>query len=122
MFEVGSVVTFRALHRMPSQPPPEDELHPHDYRVEVIAERERLDDRAMVCDLDVLRDRLAEVADGARDRDLAGVCGTDVVTVEVLAAWTHAELADALRNDGAEYLAVRVWESDDAFGGVRDRI
>jgi 6-pyruvoyl-tetrahydropterin synthase len=122
MFEVGLVVTFRALHRMPSQPPPEDELHPHDYRVEAVAQRQRLDDRSMVCDLEVLKERLGHVADGARDRDLAGVCGTDVVTVEVLAAWTHAQLADAVRNDGAEYLAVRVWESDDAFGGVRDRV
>jgi 6-pyruvoyltetrahydropterin/6-carboxytetrahydropterin synthase len=119
MFEVGAVATFRAMHSMPSQPPPENQRHAHDYRVEVVAERERLDDRGMVCDLDVLGGSLAEVADRARDHDLSEVCRADVVTVEVLAAWIHGELADRLRGDGAEVLGVRVWESADAFGGIR---
>jgi 6-pyruvoyl-tetrahydropterin synthase len=122
MFEVGVVARFVARHRMPSQPPPEDELHPHDYRVEVVAERERLDERGMVCDLDVVGSALAAVAGRARDRDLAEVCGTEPVTVEVLASWIHAQLASPLRADGAELLAVRVWESEDAFGGIRARV
>ena len=85
MFEVGASTSFRAFHRMPDHPPPENERHPHDYRVEVVAERERLDERGMVCDLDVLTGALAEVADRVRDRDLSETCGTEAVTVEVLA-------------------------------------
>jgi 6-pyruvoyltetrahydropterin/6-carboxytetrahydropterin synthase len=122
MFEVGAVARVRALHRMPSQPPPENERHAHDYRIEVVAERETLDDRGMVCDLDVLGSCLADTVDRARDRDLAEVCATEVVTVEVFAAWIHTQLAGPVRNDGAEWLAVRVWESDDAFGGIRERL
>src|SRR3989442_1159350 len=122
MFEVGATTSFHALHSMPSQPPPENEQHAHEYRVEVVAERERLDDRGMVCGLGVLTAWLASVADRARDQDLIEVCAADVVTVEVLAAWIHAQLADALRSDGAEFLAVRVWESEDAFGGIRERL
>ena len=119
MFEVGAVTSFRAFHRMPDQPPPENERHPHDYRVEAVAERERLDDRGMVVDLDVLAAALADVADTTRDRDLWDVCATEAVTVEVLAVWIHERLADPLRADGAEVVSVRVWESEDAFGGVR---
>lgn len=122
MFEVGCSTRFRAFHRMPDQPPPEDELHPHEYRVEVRAERERLDDRGMVCDLDVLTASLDAVVDRLREYDVSEVCATDVVTVEVLAAWIVAELTEPVRGDGAEVLAVRVWESDDAFGGVRERL
>ena len=122
MFEVGASASFRAFHRMPEQPPPENELHPHDYRVEVVAERERLDERGMVCDLDVVTGSLADVADAVGERDLAQVCATDVVTVEVLAAWIHARLAGPLGGDGAEALSVRVWESADAFGGIRARV
>jgi 6-pyruvoyltetrahydropterin/6-carboxytetrahydropterin synthase len=121
MFEVGAMTRFVAFHVMPAQPPPENERHAHDYRVEVVAEREDLDERGMVCDLDVVTSCLADVAEEARDRDLAAVCGTEVVTVEVLAAWIHARLAPALKRDGAERIAVRVWESDDAFGGIRER-
>jgi 6-pyruvoyltetrahydropterin/6-carboxytetrahydropterin synthase len=122
MFEVGRTARFRAFHRMPSQPPPESERHPHDYRVEVIAERQTLDDRGMVCDLDVLETCLGEVADRASARDLADVCGAEVVTVEILAAWIHAQLTGPVRNDGAEFLSVRVWESEEAFGGIRERL
>lgn len=122
MFEVGASTSFRALHRMPDHPPPENERHPHDYRVEVVAERERLDERGMVCDLDVLTASLDAVVDRLRERDVAEVCATDVVTVEVLAAWIVAELTEPVRGDGAEVLAVRVWESEDAFGGVRERL
>ena len=121
MFEVGATTRFVAFHRMPSQPPPENERHPHDYRVEVIAERDELDERGMVCDLDVVTSCLADVADRARDRDLEAVCATEV-TVEVLAAWIHAQLGPSIKSDGAETLGVRVWESDDAFGGIRERL
>src|SRR5213080_3265751 len=107
MFEVGATARFRAFHSMPLQPPPENERHAHDYRVEVVAERESLDERGMVCDLDVLTACLADAADRARDRDLADVCGTPVVTVEVLAGWIHAQLATPLRIAGAEFVAVR---------------
>jgi 6-pyruvoyltetrahydropterin/6-carboxytetrahydropterin synthase len=122
MFEVGASASFRALHRMPDHPPPENELHPHDYRVEVVAEREELDERGMVCDLDVLTGALADVAEHVRERDLSEICGTEAVTVEVLAAWIHERLAAPLRSDGAEVVAVRVWESEDAFGGLRARV
>ena len=119
MFEVGASIGFRAFHVMPEQPPPEDRRHAHDYRVEVVAERERLDDRGMVCDLEVVTAALREVAYRLRDRDLSDVCGADPVTVEVLASWIHGRLASAVRADGAESLAIRVWESEDAFGGIR---
>ena len=122
MFEVGAVTSFRAFHRMTDEPPPENERHPHDYRVEAVAERERLDERGMVVNLDVLTTALADVADTVRDRDLWDVCGTEAVTVEVLAGWVHERLAEPLRADGAEIVSVRVWESDDAFGGVRANV
>jgi len=119
MFEVGASTTFRAFHRMPEQPPPENQRHPHDYRVEVVAERQHLDERGMVCDLDVVAGSLADMADRVRDHDLSEVCGTEAVTVEVLAAWIHGRVASPLGDDGAEVVSVRVWESAEAFGGIR---
>jgi 6-pyruvoyltetrahydropterin/6-carboxytetrahydropterin synthase len=122
MYEVGTTTRFRALHRMPAQPFPENELHPHDYSVDVVAERDRLDERGMVCDLDVLSSSLRDVVERTSGRDLAGVCAADEVTVEVLAAWIHEQLAGRLRREGAESLSVRVWESEDAFGGIHERL
>jgi len=119
VYEVGTSRSVRALHVMPGMPPPEGELHAHDYRLDVVVRREELDERGMVCDLDVLEAALAEAADELDGRDLERIRppDADAVTVEVFARWLHAVLADPVRNDGGELLSVRVWESPTAFGG-----
>jgi 6-pyruvoyltetrahydropterin/6-carboxytetrahydropterin synthase len=117
-YEVGSSVTVRALHQMPVEGP-EGELHPHDYRIDVVVGRAELDERGMVCDLDALRAALQEVAATIDGRDLEEIRPpeAEAVTVEVLARWAHRTLVPALRRAGGDTLAVRVWESPEDFGG-----
>jgi 6-pyruvoyltetrahydropterin/6-carboxytetrahydropterin synthase len=117
-YEVGSSVTVRALHQMP-MPGPEGELHAHDYRFDVVVARGELDEHGMVCDLDVLRAAMQAMAARIEGRDLEEVrpAQAEAVTVEVLARWAHQQLRAALRQSGAETLAVRVWESPSDFGG-----
>lgn len=119
--EVGTARPVRAFHVMPGAPGPEGELHSHDYRVEVVVQRPELDDRAMVCDLDVLDAALSETIAQVEGQDLEQIRPPDAeaVTVEVFARWVHASLADAVREAGGAVLGVRVWESADAFGGYR---
>lgn len=121
MHLIGTAVDVRALHVMPGVQGPEGELHAHDYRIEVVVERERLDERGMVCDLDVLDAALTATADSVRDADLEMIRppAAVAVTVEVFARWAHDRLAAALRGTGAETLTVRVWESPVAYGGYR---
>jgi 6-pyruvoyltetrahydropterin/6-carboxytetrahydropterin synthase len=123
-FEVGTSAALRALHRIPWLPPPEGDLHEHDYRVEVVVERETLDGRGMVCDLDLveaaLREAVAELE--GKDLDLIRPPEAEAVTVEILARWFHARLGEQIRAAGGEELAVRVWESPTAFGGYRARV
>ena len=123
-FEVGTSTELRALHRIPWLPPPEGDLHAHDYRVEVVVERESLDERGMVCDLDVLEAALGEAAAELEGKDLDTIRPpeAEAVTVEILARWFHARLVDAIRVAGGEELAVRVWESPTQFGGYRARV
>ena len=79
---------------MPGMPGPEGTRHAHDYRIEVVVRRRELDDRGMVCDLDVLDAALREV--GARldgqDLELIRPEDADAVTVEVFARWVHQTL------------------------------
>ena len=123
-FEVGMSAGLRALHRIPWLPPPEGDLHAHDYRVEVVIERENLDERGMVCDLDVVEAALGEAVAELDGKDLDSIRPpeAEAVTVEILARWFHARLGDAIRAAGGEELAVRVWESPTAFGGYRARM
>lgn len=119
MFETGTAVEVRAFHVMPGRPPPEGQRHPHDYRLEVLARRDQLDERGMVVDLDVLDAALRAAARQVEGRDLEVIKPADeaAVTVEVFAGWLHGQLAGALRDSAGVSLRVRVWESPVAFGG-----
>ena len=124
MYQVGTAIEFPAQHVMPGMEGPEGRLHEHDYRLDVVVEREKLDDRGMVCDLDVLDTALQRIDGIVRGRNLEIIrpADADAVTVEVFARWAHDTLAAELRGSGAEMLSVRVWESSFAFGGYRDRL
>ncbi len=119
MYETGTALGVRAFHVMPGMPPPEGERHSHDYRLDVVVRRDDLDDRGMVVDLDVLDRALRNAAarvDGA-DLEVIRPADAEAVTVEVFARWLHDELAAALGALPGATLAVRIWESPDAFGG-----
>ncbi|MBV9093745.1 MAG: 6-carboxytetrahydropterin synthase [Streptosporangiaceae bacterium] len=121
-YEVGLSRMLRAFHVMPGMPGPEGERHHHDYRIEMVVERRDLDERAMVCDLDLLEAALADLAGRIEGKDLEDAIqpsGAEGITVEVFARWAHETLADVVRRAGGETLALRVWESPTAFGGYR---
>jgi 6-pyruvoyltetrahydropterin/6-carboxytetrahydropterin synthase len=119
MYEVGLRESFRAWHLMPDTEGPEGELHSHDYGLEVVITRSELDDKGMVCDLDVVDEALRATVGKVADKNLEVIQPPDAyaVTVEVLARWAHSDLAGELPNDPAQTLHVRVWESPVAFGG-----
>ena len=121
--EVGLSRSVRAFHVMPGLPGPEGQLHDHDYRIEIVVEREQLDGHGMVCDLDVLQARLTELTSQVDGRNLEEIRPAEVaaVTVEVFARWVHDTLSPAVAAAGGESLAVRVWETPVAFGGYRAR-
>jgi 6-pyruvoyltetrahydropterin/6-carboxytetrahydropterin synthase len=119
-FEVGTAVSVRSLHRMPVEGP-EGELHPHDYRIEVVVTRPELDQHGMVVDLDALHHALQQIVGSLAGRNLEAIRppGAEAVTVEVFAQWVHGQLTRSLIADAGGDLTVRVWESDTAFGGFR---
>src|SRR4030088_150486 len=119
--EVGLSRSVRAFHIMPGLPGPEGQLHDHDYRMEIVVSRERLDERAMVVDLDVLEGAMTELTGRIDGRNLEEIrpASAEAVTVEVLARWVHDTLSPAVAAGGGDTLAVRVWETPVAFGGYR---
>jgi 6-pyruvoyl-tetrahydropterin synthase len=104
---------------MPGMEGPEGELHEHQYRVEVLLERARLDAKGMVCDLDQLDAVLQRIDGTLRDQNLEIIQPPEAaaVTVEVFAEWAHRTIGEELRGSGVDMLAVRIYENADAFGG-----
>jgi 6-pyruvoyltetrahydropterin/6-carboxytetrahydropterin synthase len=120
-YEVGLSRNVRAFHVMPGLPGPEGQLHDHDYRIEIVVSRDQLDDRAMVCDLDVLEEALTRLTERIGGRNLEEIRPADAeaVTVEVFARWVHDTLSAAIAAGDGATLAVRIWETPVAFGGYR---
>ena len=93
MFEVGVARTFHALHQLEAEDPAASHEHSHDYRAEVVARGERLDENAMLVDLDLLGAALSECLaelDAVDLGSLAAFAGRNT-TVETVAehVWTH---------------------------------
>jgi 6-pyruvoyltetrahydropterin/6-carboxytetrahydropterin synthase len=120
-YEVGLSRNVHAFHVMPGLPGPEGQLHDHDYRIEIVVSRDRLDDRGMVCDLDVLDEALSRLTERIEGRNLEEIRPADAeaVTVEVFARWVHDTLSAAIAAGDGATLAVRIWETPVAFGGYR---
>ena len=120
-YEAGLTAGVRAFHVMPGMPGREGELHDHDYRIEVVVGRERLGERGMVCDLDMLDAALTELTGRIDGRNLEEIrpAWAEAVTVEVFARWVHDTLAPSVAKGGGDTLTVRVWETEVAFGGYR---
>ncbi len=119
MYEAGTAVDVRSFHVMPGMPPPEGERHSHDYRLDVVVRRDDLDERGMVVDLDLLDQALRSAAEQVDGGDLEAIRPADAeaVTVEVFARWLHDQLGATLGPLPGATMAVRIWESPDAFGG-----
>lgn len=119
MFQVGTAAEFVAQHIMPGVEGPEGTLHSHDYRLEVVLEREQLDGRGMVCDLDILHAVLDGIVDTVSGENLEIIRPpeSEAVTVEVFAKWAHEQFAEGLAGSGVDDISVRVYENPVAFGG-----
>src|ERR1700735_3040680 len=81
--EVGLSRSVRAFHIMPGVPGPEGQLHDHDYRIEIVVDRQQLDDRGMVCDLDVLEAALTDVTSRVEGRNLEEIRPADAQAAPV---------------------------------------
>jgi 6-pyruvoyltetrahydropterin/6-carboxytetrahydropterin synthase len=121
MFEVGVARTFHALHQLEAEDPAASHEHSHDYRAEVVARGEQLDQNAMLLDLDALGAALSACLaelDAADLSTLAAFEGRET-TAETVAehVWTHVR--DLLAAPSALLgLRVTVYESADAWASV----
>jgi 6-pyruvoyltetrahydropterin/6-carboxytetrahydropterin synthase len=121
MFEVGVARTFNALHQLEAEHPSAGHEHSHDYRAEVVARGDQLDQNAMLLDLDALRAALAACLgelDAADLGTLAAFEGRET-TVETVAEHIWSHVRDMLAAPAALLaLRVTVYESAVAWASV----
>ena len=119
MHMTGTSGSFTASHVMPGVEGPEGVLHSHDYRVDVVVCKDKLDPQGMVIDLDVLCDALKSALEELQGQDLQFIRPDEVnaVTVEVIAEWVWNRIFPAVASPGVGEVSVRVYEDEFSFGG-----
>lgn len=98
-----------------------ENLHGHNYRVELTISSETLDETGMVCDFNVLKTSLKRVLDKLDHKclnELPQFSETNP-TAEQLAAHIYEEMRIALAGSTQILSLVRVWETDRQFAEYR---
>jgi 6-pyruvoyltetrahydropterin/6-carboxytetrahydropterin synthase len=113
LFEVAYQTTFCATHVLHRGGRPIEPQHGHDWRVEVVARGDTLDELGVVVDFEHLKSALGAIcarfhyADITSHPDFAG----QSPSAEALARYFFRELRRALGAEGDRVARVRVWEA-----------
>jgi 6-pyruvoyltetrahydropterin/6-carboxytetrahydropterin synthase len=113
MYEAAYETTFCATHVLTKDGRPLEPLHGHDWRVEVVAASEKLDDVGLVVDFEELKKAVAEVAARFHYKDINS--HPDLASLspsaEVMARYFFQEVKQRLGGAGRLVRRVRVWEA-----------
>ena len=124
MFEIGVVAQFEAAHRLHGDFGPATRTHGHTYRVEVAARGPALRDDGTLVDITILQQAVQDVIGELHYRDLDEVPALQGrnTTAEVMALHFFERIAPRLKGESLASLAVRVWESPQAYAACEGRL
>ena len=124
MYEIYVAARFEAAHRLVGNFGPAARTHGHTYRMEVIVRGQHLGDDGTLYDIGELGQAVEGLAGSMHYRDLNEVPGLAEVntTAEAVASYCWDKLALPLRGRGLDSLAVRIWESADAYAAREDAL
>jgi 6-pyruvoyltetrahydropterin/6-carboxytetrahydropterin synthase len=100
---------------------PENNLHPHDYRIEVQLEGRSLNEHGYLVDIDVIKANLEALLAKYRDRtlnDAPEFAGLNP-SVEHFARIVCDELFERIRTPGLDAVIVKLWEDESAWAAFR---
>jgi len=116
MFEVAIEVWFSAAHSLRHYRGKCEELHGHNWKVEVTATREDLDKIGMVIDFKILKEKTREIMELLDHHYLNELqpFTEQNPSSENIARYLYGELRTALQEEKVKLSRVTVWESEGA--------
>jgi 6-pyruvoyltetrahydropterin/6-carboxytetrahydropterin synthase len=117
VFEIGVVAQFEAAHSLKGDFGPATRRHGHTYRIEVAVRGPSLRDDGTLCDIGMLQQVVADAVKTLHYHDLDELEAfrDRNSTAEGVALYLSEQLAPHLEGQGLRSLAVRVWESPQAY-------
>ncbi len=116
MYELKVVTRFAAAHRLTMVGAKCENMHGHNWKIEVVLAGERLDEGGVLMDFGEIKSRLKTVI-GRLDHqylnDLDMFPGRQPSS-ERIAAWIAGEMQAAIQTPGVRVRRVSAWESEDS--------
>ncbi|NLX51223.1 MAG: 6-carboxytetrahydropterin synthase QueD [Deltaproteobacteria bacterium] len=122
MFEVTIIKSFSAAHLLAEIGGKCEELHGHNFKVEVTVGAPALNSEGILIDFRLVKKWLQDVLnrmDHQHLNDLPFFAGKNPSS-ENIAYLIYRELKDSVREAGIKLLAVKVWESENAAVTYRE--
>ena len=116
MFEVKVNNSFSAAHRLRNYQGKCEELHGHNWKVEITARTERLDALGLALDFSLLKKILTEELDRLDHKYLNEIPPFDSMnpTSEVLAQYLFDAIGKKIDDDRVRLVRVDVWENENS--------
>ena len=117
MFELKILTHFSAAHQLQMVGEKCENLHGHNWRVEVCVSGDRLDDAGVLVDFGIIKRAVAKVMDSLDHKflnELPGFNGQCQPSSENIAVIIARQLQERLQVPGVRVSRVSAWESDDA--------
>ena len=115
MFEVSVEQTFAAGHALRNYKGKCENVHGHNFRVQVVIEGERLDDTGLLVDFIDVKDTMRSIIDRLDHVFLNDIAPFDVKnpSAENIAEYFHDEMTQGLKSAvPVRIREVKVWETD----------
>lgn len=117
MFTLGIKDSFAAAHKIVGYKGKCEELHGHNFLVEVFISGEKLGDDGLLVDFKILKDYLKDVLDGLDHKYIneIGFFAERASSAEYIAMYIYGEMEKRIKEKEVLLKEVRVWESDKAW-------
>ncbi|MBP1748234.1 MAG: queuosine biosynthesis protein QueD [Deltaproteobacteria bacterium] len=117
MFTLCVKDSFAAAHRLVGYKGKCEELHGHNFTVEVGVAGEQLQDDGMLIDFTIIKGHLHEILDSLDHKYINDIpfFSARASSAEYVAMYVFSEMEKRIGNDRVRMKMVRVWESDRAY-------
>jgi 6-pyruvoyltetrahydropterin/6-carboxytetrahydropterin synthase len=122
MFEVSVERTFAAGHALRNYKGKCENVHGHNYRVQIAVQGQELDSNGLLIDFIELKRLMAEVIDYLDHRFINDLTPFDVInpSAENLAKYFYDRVSAGLHAESPARIAeVRIWETDTSVAAYR---
>lgn len=122
MFEVSVEQTFAAGHALRNYHGKCENVHGHNYRVQITVQGEHLNGTGLLVDFIELKRLMSQVIDYLDHRFINDLAPFDVInpSAENMAKYFHDRVSGELRNDVPVRISeVKVWETDTSVAVYR---